>query len=192
MTQILNNTENEKRKDMKRILYCAVMTLLIFSQLFLSSCGDAVDYTMRQYTTGALEYSLPEHFVLTEHTEADAFYVTLNCEVAVYSYTHDEFDLTFSDYNGNYTARDVAEFIVDKHDYKCSVQSNEDNSAAVYSFMYYTEDQSGHYYTNAIKTDGDNVVMLSFSCPLDRLDRYENLITEILSSMKMTSSFEIG
>ena len=178
---------------MKKVLYSACAVLLMLSVLFLCSCSGVVDYEMTEYTTGALKYAIPSHFVLSEHDEADAYYMTLNSEVAVYSYTHDEFDRTFGSYNGNYKAGDVAEFLVTKHGYQCSVPSDDDSNRAIYSFMFCPDgSETVYYYTNAIIADEENIAMLSFSCLIEKLDEYSDMITEIIDSLELTSSIVIG
>ncbi len=150
----------------------------------LCSCGGDFDYTMKNYKTEALSYSIPEHFELIAHEEADAFYTTLNSSVMVYSYSHSQLDDAFENYSGDYTARSFAEFLVDMHEYNCIVYDGDIDGSVAYSFMY-TDAEQSYYYTSIVLADEENVCMLIFSCLSDKLEMYQDMIRDILASPRI-------
>lgn len=172
---------------MKRFLKSLCVALSLALAFGLCSCDDKYEYTMKSYTTGALSYEIPEHFEPTSHSEADAYYLTLNSAVTVYSYTLPEFDLAFRDYVGDYSARSVAEFLVDMHEYNCAVNDGTVEGSAVYSYMYSDDNVTG-YSTGVVLANADNIAVFLYSCNADKLDLYQEMILEILGSLELRTN----
>ena len=160
-------------------------TLLTASLIFtLGSCDNEFEYTMKSYTTGVLSYSVPDHLEPSYHEEAHAYYASLNANVLVYSYTHRQLRAAFPDYDGSYTAYDFASFLVEFHGYNCSVNLGSAENSAVYSFLF--SDEYGSYYSTCIVlNDSENVCLLMFSCPSEKLELYQDMIVEILTSPRI-------
>lgn len=183
---MLNNLKNVFKNSLRVAL--ALFTLI--SILVVSSCGG-IEYDMVECNAGNFKYSIPDYYVLYEHSEADAYYVTVNSEIAVYSYTRDEFDAVFPDYVGDYSAVDVAEYIIERNNYQCQVKYEGSRDSATYNLLYHTESGAQYYYMNSLLSNESNIAMLSFSCPVDRADGYDALIRSIVDSMGFKDDFII-
>ena len=169
---------------MKKILKF-LSILLTASLIFtISSCGNDFKYTMKGYTTGALSYSVPDHFESSYHEQAHAYYATLNSSVMVYSYTHRELRAAFPDYDGDCSAYDFAGYLVEYNSYNCTVNLGSIENSAVYSF--FSSDEYGSYYSSSIVlNDSENVCILMFSCISEKLETYQDMILEILTSPRI-------
>ncbi len=170
---------------MKRFLKAILAAATVLALMLTASCGDDFDYTMKEYTTGALSYELPTHYESAEHVEAHAYYITLNSAVTVYSYTHGEFANTYA-YGGDFTALSTAQHIVDRNGYECNVGEGALANSAVFSFLF-SNGEATAYYINLTLANDEYVCMISFSCPSEKLDSYQPLIDDILNSAKLAS-----
>ena len=170
-------------KKIQKSVFLALLTVLL---LGLCSCGGDFEYSMKSERTGVLTYSIPEHFAISEHEDADAFYITLNSNVLVYTYTHREFRDAFDSYGTDVvTAMSAARHIVEVNEYNCIVKEGSLEGSATFSFMYSAEDENTYYSTSIVVADEENVCLLMFSCNADKLEMYNDMIIEILASPRI-------
>ena len=168
-------------KKFLKFLSILLTASLIFT---LGSCGNDFEYTMKDYTTGALSYSVPDHFEPTYHEQAHAYYTTLNSGIMVYSYTHRELRAAFPDYDGSYTAYDFASYLVEYQGYNCTVNVGTVENSAGFSFLF--SDEYGSYYsTSIVLNDSENVCLLMFSCNSEKIETYQEMIIDILTSPRI-------
>ena len=165
---------------MKKILK---LTALLFVAVTVLVGCDKFEYTMVECKTRDFVYFVPDHFDYSISEDAEDFYLTRNSNIAVYAYNHAEFDAVFTDYSGDYSAMDVAEYIVEKREDNANVYEGVENSAQ-YSFIY-TDGENSFYSITTVNTDAESVYVLVFSCVLDKLDLYQDMIFEILDSARI-------
>ena len=169
---------------MKNFFKPLIMLLTAVTVIFSVGCNGAVDYEMAKCSTQGLEYLVPSHFEWVEHEEADDYYVTVNSSILVYAYTHAEFGQIFKGYDGDFSALDVAEYIVELRKYNCSTYEGVAPGSAGYTFMY-SGDDGDFYYTSSVHTTAERVYVLAFSCNAAKLEKYQDMIGEIMSSVSV-------
>ena len=167
---------------MKRKINVFIAIIGIVSMLAAVGCEERIEYQMGECNTDGIIYDVPLHFAISENEEADDYYVTVNSTLAVYSYTYGEFGSTFG-YNGDFTAIDVAEHIVSVRNYNCTVSEGASIGSAKYSFLY-TDYNNNYYSTSTVHVTAERVYVLVFSCFSDKLDRYQDMIIEIMNSVR--------
>lgn len=170
---------------MKKTIKVLAVLLALTLAVALVGCNK-FEYEMADCKTGDFHYRIPEHFDYAQTEDADDFYITLNSSVAVYAYTHFEFDAVFGSYTGDYSARDVAEYIVELRSYNAAVYDGDDAQSATYSFLY-TDGDVTHYNRTVVHTNEDSVYVLVFSCNADKLELYQDMIIDIINSAYIES-----
>lgn len=170
---------------MKKTLKLTALLLAAVLAVALVGCNK-FEYEMADFKTGDFHYSIPDHFEYAVTEDADDFYVTMNSSVAVYAYTHSEFDAVFGSYGGDYSAGDVAEYIVELREYNAAVYDGAVAGSARYSFLY-TDGEATYYNHTTVHTNDKSVYVLVFSCNADKLELYQDMILDIIDSAHIES-----
>ena len=172
---------------MKRFFKAVTVILTVLALILSVGCDDTVEYTMGECKTFGMEYLVPLHFALSEHEEADDYYITVNSTVAAYAYTYDEFEDIF-EYDGEFESIAIAEHVTTLRNYACNVYEGTVAGSAGFSFMFTNEDGQSFYYTASVHVSEERVYMLAFTCLAEKLDRYQDMIIEIMNSVTIDES----